>query len=118
MLLESSMYLCVDVDNFLISGCGVTHSLWGSSKFLFGLKALFAFHWGSVVAGSFMINFFFIPDLLFDFIRPNEDDNPGGFQTFNKVCCLCNRVLGLVREESMAFINMTGLPYCNASRVS
>ena len=61
----------INVDNFLISGSGVTYALWDSSKFLFGLKAFFRFHWGSVVGGSFMINFFFIPDLLFDFIRPD-----------------------------------------------
>lgn len=65
-----------------------------------------------------MTNFFFIPDLLFDFFRPDEDKSPAAYQKYIQICCLCDRVLGLVREESMAFINITGLPYCNASRVS
>lgn len=84
----------------------------------FGIKGLFGYHWGSVVGGSFMINFFFIFDLIFDIIKPDEERSPGAYRTFSSICCLCQGVSGLVRDESMAFINMVGLPYCNSCRVS
>lgn len=74
------------------------------------------FHWGSIVGGSFVNGVFFIPDLFYDLIKPSRG-NPC-HQTFYTVCCCCDRFLGFVRLESMPFIYMTGLPYCNAARIS
>lgn len=65
-----------------------------------------------------MINVFFLPDLFFGFIRPDEDVRPEAHKTFSSVCCACDRVFGLVRGEAMAMIVMAGMPYCNASRVA
>ena len=80
-----------------------------------GVKSLFRFHWGSVVAGSFLLNFFYIPDLMYDFLKPNEN-NRGCYKCFTTVCCCCDRFFGFARSDAMAFINAVGLPYCNSSR--
>lgn len=80
-----------------------------------GVKSLFRFHWGSVVAGSFLLNFFYIPDLVYDFLKPNEN-NRGCYKCFTTVCCCCDRFFGFARSDAMAFVNAVGLPYCNSSR--
>lgn len=87
----------------------------GDSYIMNGVKSLFRFHWGSVVAGSFLLNFFYIPDLVYDFLKPNEN-NRGCYKCFTTVCCCCDRFFGFARSDAMAFINAVGLPYCNSSR--
>lgn len=82
---------------------------------MFGVKGLFRFHWGSVVASSFLLNFFYLPDIIYDFFKPNEN-NRGCYKCFTGVCCACDRLFGFARSETMAFINAIGLPYCNSSR--
>ena len=72
MLSEISMYLYIYLVNFLVSGCAVTYHFLGDSRFMFGLSNLFRFHWGSVVAGSFLLNFFYLFDVLYDAIKPAE----------------------------------------------
>lgn len=112
LLSQRSMYsLCNNIDSFVLSACAVTHHFLGDSRILFGVKNLFKFHWGSVVAGSFLANFFYLPDILFDLIKPSNTNSP-----FYSVCCCCDRVFGFVRSEAVGFINMVGLPFCNSSR--
>ena len=79
---------------------------------------LFTKHFGSVVGGSFMTGFFSIGDYLFDFIKPDEKENPEGAYTtcFNSVCDICIRIFDLVRSDAMSYIFLTGNPYCNSSR--
>lgn len=82
---------------------------------MFGLRGLLCYHWGSVVAASFLLNFFYLFDVVYDIIKPSES-NYKFYQCFTGVCCCCDRILGFVRSEAMAFINLTGLPYCNSAR--
>jgi len=79
---------------------------------------LFTKHFGSVVGGSFMTGFFSIGDYLFDFIKPDEKENPEGAYTlcFNSVCDVCIRIFDLVRSDAMSYIFLTGNPLCNSSR--
>lgn len=65
-----------------------------------------------------MTGFFSIGDYIFDFIKPDEEENPDGFYTncFNSVCSICVRMFDLVRSDSMAYINLAGNPYCNSAR--
>ena len=37
-----------------------------------GLKLLLKYHWGSVVGGSFMLQFFYVPDLIGDYFWPTD----------------------------------------------
>lgn len=65
-----------------------------------------------------MTGFFSIGDYIFDFIKPDEEQNPDGCYTtcFNSVCSICIRMFDLVRSDSMAYINLAGNPYCNSAR--
>lgn len=74
-----------------------------------GIKGLFRYHWGSVVAGSFLLNFFYLIDIIYYFFRSKPTNK-------TSICCCCDRVFGFARSETMAFINSVGLPYCNSSR--
>lgn len=79
--------------SFIVSGCGVTHHFLNNSLLMFGIRNLFRYHWGSVVGGSFMANFFFFPDVVYDIIKPTDTRSK-----FYSVCCCCERVLGFVRS--------------------
>jgi hypothetical protein len=57
--------------NFIGSACAVTSYFSGESIIMHGTKGLLRYHWGSVVASSFLLNFFFIPDLIYDFVKPS-----------------------------------------------
>lgn len=63
--------MAFNVDNFIVSGCAVTYYFMKDSYIMHGIKGLFRFHWGSVVASSFLLNFFYLPDIIYDFIKPN-----------------------------------------------
>lgn len=73
---------------------------------------------GSVIAGSFITGFLSIFDLLFDLIKPDENANPnGGFTRCYKSCCkCCYMTFDLVRSDAMAFVFLTGNPFCNSAR--
>lgn len=103
------------VDNFIVSACAVTFYFLEDSYIMHGVKGLFKYHWGSVVASSFLLNFFYLPDIIYDFFKPNPA-NKSCYSCFTSVCCLCDRIFGFARSETMAFINSVGLPYCNSSR--
>ena len=65
-----------------------------------------------------MTGFFSIGDFLFDFIKPDENANPDGCYTrcYKCSCSLCFLIFDLIRSDAMAFINLTGNPFCNSSR--
>lgn len=65
-----------------------------------------------------MTGFFSIFDYIFDFLKPETEENPDGCYTncFNSACGLCLKVFELVRSDSMAYINLAGNPYCNSAR--
>lgn len=85
---------------------------------MYPVKLLLCKHLGSVIAGSFMTGFFSVFDLIFDLIKPDENANPNGAYTrcYRAVCVCCIRIFDLVRSDSMAYINLTGNPFCNSSR--
>ena len=89
-------------------------------SFFYPFKLLICKHFGSVVAGSFMTGFFSIFDFLLDFIKPSSSENsynPGCYARCHKFSCFCcDKLSDLVRSDSMAFINISGNPYCNSSR--
>lgn len=107
--------------SFIISGYAVNYYFKEIPR-LNPIHYLIWYHWGSVLAGAFLLNFLSYPDLVFDALMPTDDIIP-----VNKPvnCCFrfCDCAFGwlkplfeLARSESMAYINLTGLPYCNASR--
>lgn len=73
---------------------------------------------GSVIAGAYITGFLSLFDFIFDFVKPDENANPDGCYTncYKCFCVCCIRVFDLVRSDAMAFINLTGNPFCNSSR--
>ena len=65
-----------------------------------------------------MTGFFSIGDFLLDFIKPDENANPDGCyaRCYKCSCSLCFLIFDLIRSDAMAFINLTGNPFCNSSR--
>lgn len=74
-------------------------------------------HWGSVVGGSFLNAFFEIPTLLIELIvcHPQTCCSKLGTVCYN-TCSCCTCFFDLVRTDAYAYINMTGIPFCNAAR--
>jgi hypothetical protein len=75
-------------------------------------------HFGSVIGGSFITGYFSIVDYLFDLIKPpsRNDEDSAYSSYFNFACGSCLKLLDLVRSDSMAYINLTGVPFCNSAR--
>lgn len=81
-------------------------------------------HFGSVVAGAFMIGFFTVADFIFDTIAPSKHEiNQGAsgckgflYSIYEKTCGKIVSFFDLVRSDAMAYISLTGNPYCNSSR--
>jgi hypothetical protein len=102
------------IDNFIIAGNGVDY-YFGSFDLFKPLGRLILYHWGSVAGGSFIIGFFGFFDAFFDFFKPTSQNN------WHANCC-SNYFGGIydffdiVRHDAMGYINLTGLPYCNAAR--
>jgi hypothetical protein len=59
--------------NFLISGTTVFFYFKNQLSVPFALGNFFKFHWGSVVAGSFLLDFFYIFDIFYDFCKPKNE---------------------------------------------
>lgn len=89
------------------------------------------FHWGSVAGGSLLLGVFYFVDFILDFFFSNDRDikkktirkqnfqkdvieYPEGEGYGNRVTSFFN----LVRSESMGYINIIPIGYCNASRYS
>ena len=81
------------------------------------VSRFFKFNFGSVVGGSFLNAFFNFIDFLFEALRCYPEGSCAKCApcctAFSKVCgCFCD----LVRNDAYAYINLTGIPYCNAAR--
>lgn len=65
-----------------------------------------------------MTGFFSFFDFVFDFLKPSSAaDSNGCYYRFYNCCCICCVTLfDLVRSDAMAFINLTGNPFCNSAR--
>ncbi len=99
--------------NFLISGTTVYFYFKNQLSISFAFGNFLKFHWGSVVAGSLLLDFFYIFDIFYDFMKPKNSDT---LSIFTKICCCCDRVLGLARSDTFSFLNLIGQPYCNSAR--
>jgi len=76
-----------------VAACAVTYSYKGDSLIMNGVKALFKFHWGSVVGSSFLLNFFFLPDLIYSFIK-----GIFGCKCCSNACSPIDRLFGFARS--------------------
>ena len=108
--------------NFIVSGSAVNFYFRLPLSCVQPFHRLVTFHWGSVLAGSFLTVLFGIPDTIFDSLRVGvEITQPLSTETTYGRCCTnsCSWLYGvcdLVRSDAMAMIHLTGLPYCNSSR--
>lgn len=80
--------------NLLISGTTVHWYFRDRHSLTFAMGNLFKYHWGSVVAGAFLLHFIYPIDLIYDILKPSQT-NHGPYRTF---CCCCERVLDLARS--------------------
>ena len=82
------------------------------------IRDRFRYNWGSVAGGSFLNAFFSPFNFVFEIFRCYSDGACSILSKFS--LCLsyacCNHFCDLIRTDSYAYINLTGLPYCNASR--
>lgn len=80
--------------NLLISGTTVHWYFTERHSLPFAMGNLFKYHWGSVVAGAFLLHFVYPIDLVYDILKPSQN-NHGAYRRF---CCCCERVLDLARS--------------------
>ena len=77
----------------------------------------FCRNFGSVVGGSFLNAFFNFFDFLFETLRCYPE---GACGKCSKICGLFSKfscgICDLVRNDAYSYINLTGIPYCNAAR--
>ena len=78
---------------------------------------LMKYNFGSVVGGSFLNAFFNFFDFVFEIFRCYPEGNCAACAS----CCscfskFCGCFFDLVRNDTYAYINLTGIPYCNAAR--
>ena len=109
------MYPSPHLVNFCVSG-SATDWYWGTlyTKCSTSLTRLFTKHWGSVVAGSFMNGFFELPILFVELFTCHSTTccaNKLG-KTCDKCCCAC--LFSYVRTDAYSYINLAGVPFCNA----
>ncbi len=80
-------------------------------------RRLLCNHWGSVVGGSFLNAFFELPTLIAELLicHPTACCSKLGTTCYNS-CNWFSCFFDLVRTDSYAYANITGIPFCNASR--
>lgn len=76
------------------------------------LKYLFRYHFGSVVAASFINLVFSLFDYIFDVLRADTNNDAPRHSLLSAM----DSLFDLVRSDSLAYINLSGNPYCNSSR--
>ena len=113
------MQFLKDTFNFFVSGNSAEWYIKGSksSNCCLPVGRFFKYNFGSVVGGSFLNAFFNFIDFIFESLRCY----PGGCcgvcapicSVFDN-CCGC--FFDLIRNDAYAYINLTGIPYCNAAR--
>jgi hypothetical protein len=76
-------------------------------------KYILFYNFGSIVAASFMSLIFSLLDYIFDVLRGGKRNRR---DKSSSVLGFIDNFFDLVRSDSMAYINISGNPYCNASR--
>lgn len=74
-------------------------------------------HWGSVVGGSFLNIFLMFPTLLTELLvcHPQACCSSLGTTCYNS-CSWFSCLFDLVRTDAYAYMNMSGIPFCNSAR--
>ena len=81
------------------------------------IRNLFCYNWGSVVGCAFMVGFLGVPDLIHLLVTPEPekvDLNPCG-RVCKSISAPFESISLYIREEALTYINLAGIPYCNAS---
>lgn len=107
----------VSLDNFCVSGNAVDWYWTRHSACYQPYQRLICKNWGSVVGGSFLNTFFEVPTLLIELIvcHPNTCCSKLGTMCYN-TCNLFTCFFELVRTDAYSYINLTGIPFCDAAR--
>jgi hypothetical protein len=103
--------------NFCVSGNAVDWYWTRKAACYQPYQRLLCKNWGSVVGGSFLNAFFEVPTLLIELLvcHPQTCCSKLGTMCYNK-CNLCTCFFDLVRTDAYAYINLTGIPFCDAAR--
>lgn len=106
------MYSLCYSGNYCVSGNAVAYYFDKDWSCIHPLKTMTCKHLGSIVGGSFMTGFFGLGDFIFDLLK-----GVPCCTSFLTTCCVpCLKLFELVRSDAMAYINITGIPFCNSSR--
>jgi hypothetical protein len=62
-----------------------------------------------------MFGFFSVGNTIMSLFKPDNSASKYG-KCYNIFCGWLTSLFELVRSDTMSYINLTGLPYCNASR--
>lgn len=89
----------------------------GKSRCFNSYSRLLCKHWGSVVGGSFLNAFFELPTLLVELFtcHPAACCSKMGATCYNN-CNFLTCFFDLVRTDAYSYINIAGIPFCNAGR--
>lgn len=104
-------------DNFCVSGNAVDWYWTRNSSCYQPYQRLVCKNWGSVVGGSFLNAFFEVPTLLVELLvcHPNTCCSKMGTVCYN-TCNIFTCFYELVRTDAYSYINLTGIPFCDAAR--
>lgn len=113
------MYLVFYVVNFCVSG-NATDWYWfrpANTSCYAPYQRLVCRHWGSVAGGSFLNAFFTIPTLIMELFicHPQTCCSGIGNVCYNS-CSWLTCFFDLVRTDAYSYINLSGIPFCNAAR--
>lgn len=105
------------LDNFCVSGNAVDWYWTRNSSCYQPYQRLVCKNWGSVVGGSFLNAFFEVPTLLIELVvcHPNTCCSKIGTFCYN-ICNIFTCFFELVRTDAYSYINLTGIPFCDAAR--
>lgn len=103
--------------NFCVSGNTVDWYWTKQSSYYLPYQRLFCKNLGSVIGGSFLNAFFGIPALIVELLtcHPNTCCSKLGTVCYN-TCNIFTCFFDLVRTDAYSYINLTGIPFCDAAR--
>lgn len=106
---------CSYTVNFMVTGAAIGWYFHLPPDECSNLRRMLRFHLGSVVAAAFMAGVFWIPDLVFDLLRPRNEQGLYG-RCFVCLCGWLNNLFQLVRSDAIAYVNLASMSYCDSAR--
>jgi hypothetical protein len=115
--LRDSCKSFINLVNFCVSGNAVDWYWTRQSSCYQPYQRLVCKNWGSVVGGSFLNAFFEVPTLLVELLvcHPTTCCSKLGTFCYN-TCNIFTCFFELVRTDAYSYINLTGIPFCDAAR--